>query len=264
MSSVNELTLFDRYVSSEMNSEERNAFEQNLKNDPHLKTSFDEFRVTKEAINVLAHADMKAKMNTWKKEMDLKGDTEPKSNKGRLYALLALAIFLIGASVLYVMTKGSQNPTKESVVEIDNAGDLFAVYYMPPAPNITRGGGAENYDQKYLDGVDQRANKAFDQAIASFSAIPENHERYLEVQELLIDIYIEKGDFQKAERTLIQNMATENELFLQKGDWYRVMIELKQNDIPETERHLKKILYSKNHFYYTKASKLSEDLKKLN
>lgn len=231
----------DDYIAGKLKEVEVVDFEREMSVDPELRKEVELSRVLSSALNEEDVVSLRDKL--------IKAKSDVERRRYRInYKWLAAASFMliIGVSFLLWQSKPS-SPEK-----------LFDEYYQRfEVPSLNRGASeVDGFNQivsKYRNGESEKIlpvlEKMYDQSI---------DDNFVEL--MLVSIYLESGDAQKAEKIINSRIERDNtNLLADTYQWYLCLSNLKMNKIDKTI-DLCRVIEKSESKYAPQALKIRESL----
>lgn len=244
---IEEFNQIDQYLSGEMKSQERLAFEARLAEDAELRRKLELQRDLLAGMDYHYSLELKKKLQAG----DTPVSSSPKSGKSRplfpwVVGIAATFLLLLLAGYFYVSSTTS--PT-----------DLYAANYQP-YPNIINPlerSGAMPEDTKsraliaYEKGAFEKAIRLFQEAEGPLSP---GHHFYLGLS------YLEIGNQNQAIARLQKVIESEDQTFYLPALWYQGLAYLSAQEVEAAEEVLKKLTEEEDSTYYERAQEILSDL----
>jgi len=237
------------YLEQTMTSEERQAFEQRLAQEPLLVEAYESEVVAREFLKEAGRLDLK---NTLE-ELDAEMENEPIQKKivplWAKHAMRVAALLIVFAGVYQVfLTFGGVNTS-----------EVYDTYFeVYNAPSLERDV-SESPNWKLV--IASYRNEAYEEAIASLQ------KSQGEVPDYLIAFYTgisemaqRQPDLDKAIRSFDEVLATDND-YHQQAEWYKALALLKMENEEEALILLRRIVAAKNYQHEAAAAILKLDIK---
>lgn len=247
---VDQLFLFDQYISKQLDAKATQEFEQQLQENPTFKESFRHFLKSKELIYKAGYQEEKALFESKREQTTQKHEKaqlqKQKFMRRRRLMMMAAAFVMLLATVFLLMPSSSSSSTPQ---------ELFAEYYE--APEIP---GFLSIDQ---DSLLREAYLSFDakdfkQAQNQFGMLEKTAFSPSELSEIALYQGLSAIELEAyAQARTIFGQADQHQ---QQVQWFTALSWLKEGNMPEAKQSFQQIVAQEKHYQYSKAQKILEAL----
>lgn len=235
-----------KYLANELSPEERNAFEQEMENDPFLQDAVEGLEAWQKDKQQWSADALETKLQ----EQAHRIHTPPRGKMVLLnFVKLALAASIIGIiSLLTWRTLGN----KTSV----DTQELFAAYYQPMThPDATvRGDHSKNEEDSAIQAYEK---ENYFEAVNHYRKLTQNHPKNVRYQLFLGISYLSTQQAKKAIETL-QPIITSAE-YQDDIHWYLAMAYLKNKEVTNALVHFNHLTQTDN-YYQQQAKEIADKL----
>ncbi len=232
---------FENYLNNEMTLEQKNAFENQLKNDEDFKKQFELYKETNSFLEVKFSketSDFKENLKSIS-ENHFANSTKKKSKvislQSKWFAIAAMLVVFIG---VWYLNQGA-NP---SYSDYNFHNEAHFVERSEGNPDLKAA-------QDYFNAKD------YQKASESFAKI--DNLTNPEVQLFYAISLIETDKYSKA-KILLENVSQGDSVYKEEAIWYLALSSLKQRKYDESKKYLKQI--TEDSEKYSSAQKLLNDL----
>ncbi|NND63915.1 MAG: hypothetical protein HKN48_12065 [Flavobacteriaceae bacterium] len=230
---------FENYLKNEMSSDERDAFEKELGNNPELASDFQNFKNTYQLIQQAGRIELKETLEGFEEEMGTLS-----TNKGviplwvkRALPIAAVLIISIGIYQYYFANTGF------------TANEIYADYYeVYQAPSNLRTEGQSQF-VKWNEAITFYNDGEFEAAAAAFknseSEIPEYERNFYSG---MASLAMDNPNLTSAIESFDQVLATDND-YNEQALWYKALALLRIGNLKEAKNLLYEILENESYMY---------------
>lgn len=221
--SQEKLEVFERYLMEEMDSSERETYEQQLSNDSELKEQFEEYKTM---VFIVEENALKQQLNDFHADLELEKDNVVSLNnpRKRNYLVAASIVLLIGLGGLWFFNLKNQS--------------LFDEYFRPDPGLPTVMGNSEDYD--FYEAMVDYKMKDYAIAIGKWEKLlaqkPQNDTLNYFLGSALLANEQEKHSVEFLEKAA----SDENSVFYSDANFYLGLVYLKMKQQDRAKIYLKK------------------------
>ena len=226
---------FQSYLSGEMSGKERDAFEQRLSEDSHLRSSLDEFQAFETAIRNAETLEVYDRVGEWEqKHQQVKARPKIRTLWVAAAGIAALVI------VALVVWQPGAGPSDQ---------DLVATYFQPYDNVVTVRGKKEVLDKALLE----YDKENYEEALELFNQYPNDSIALFYRAETFMALKKYDASIQAYDRVIQQNG-----IFTEVASFHQALAYLGAGNRQKAISALKRI--PKDSFYYDKARDLLKNL----
>ena len=232
------------YLLGQMSTEESEAFEHAMKQNPDLEKETDIQRVEMKAMEYLMKKDLVAKMEQWEKER------KPRYIRFLPAAAAAATIILAIGYFTFLWIPNHYSNQSLAINSWKKPSDL----------STRRDAGAKN--TKYAEGDSLFTLKMYSESVKILESIPETDQAYYKAQRLLGHSYFHLKEYNRAEQHFkLVITDSENSLDEEHAEWGLLLSYLATNNLNEDfYKLINKIIQNPIHSDHLKAKRLMSKL----
>lgn len=243
----------ENYLDGKLSANDKQSFEQRLKNEPDVQTELEAFRLSRDIIEEGIADKLRQDFGDWAQ------DAQPKQPAKVVSLRSYRKVLAIAASLLFL---GVFAFLQWRSADLSYNSSALAAHYHDADVGITRSGATDNNELGQAAAAVQAEN--YPLALESLLAIDDTSAYHADALFLLADVYYRTEQLDQAEQTIIKVLGTKDTLLREKAEWLNVLIALKKGrkNEPEFMDLLHTISSNTNHSYQPQAVQLEETLNK--
>lgn len=235
-----QLNRIEAYFKRQMNFEENEKFEEDIRKNSELKRIVDEYQLTIDVIDQQEEIKLKEKFDLWRQ-------SEKKTITPRFIFYSSIAATIAVLFGIFAIKSLSGPDTYQELA--------YASYQLPESPSASMGDSQIHRNA----GIMAFKIKSFQEAVNEWSQ--------MEITDAEIDYYLAHSYFNlelfdKAS-VLFSEIAKGTSTFNYPSDWYLLLCYLSKANMFEFNQQMDKIINDKQHPYFDDAVNLNEKLKKI-
>lgn len=248
MEKERDIELIEKYLTNELSSSEKQAFDARLLEDESLTAEFQRRQTAHKALDFMIAANLKKQLSELEEEDKVVSITSRRTSRMRILSIAASLLVLIG--VFYFLS--SQGTTSRP--------ELAAHYYEQPDYNTQRSSSDTTAPEDELSkGIAALINGEYAQAITNLDSIQNSDPFYILAQYYQGHALYLSKQFDKAEENFDRVSASGDVRRVNEAEWYSLLSCLAQ-DAPCTQK-LDNLLNNTGHDYHDQALAISKRLK---
>ena len=236
----------DRYLKNQLSEKERSLVEKEINQNPEFAQEFDLHKTALKALELGNERQLRAKMQTWKKEIN-----QPTQSKSKLlpYGLAAsLAAFILLLIIFMPVQK--------------QAEQLFKENFTPLSLSNSKGTTKEQDYQEEIQMMYQHKNYA---GILNYHKDLSPNEEKDTYKIDFVSLYygvsaLHTNDTPKAIHALKRISSSANPELYAQSQWYLGLAYLKNKQTQDAKKIFEQIKSDPRHLYYQKAKKILNHL----
>lgn len=239
----------EKYLSNDMSSEEKQAFDQQVVTDTGLADEFIKRRAAHEAIDFLVAKNLKKQLEEMENEEGKNNVISLHKRRRSRIVLLSLAasvLLVIGFFSIYLQDTGSTGP------------QLAAANYEIPSYSVNRSKTVD-FEDLLSKGVNALKEKEYQTAITTLDSVAQSDEYFVIAQFYLAHAYYQSTQYEQAEEKFEIVSASNDIRYRDDADWYGLLACLAKEG--NCQDKITSLAENANHSYQQQAISIQNDLK---
>ncbi len=260
---VDEKTLaqIDRYLSDQMDGDERMTFEERLDKDPALQEALQMNREIHQTLADTTSLDLEKTLAALGNEFGQKYQSEnadqapQKEHKSNRTKWIIIATILVITTIVALYTLLKKQP---------NSQDLYANYYETYDWSDQNRSSDTTFEPNDSDWIQEYQKANFDEFLTKTNNLPDTLTNSLQynIQFLRAMALMETQQFDASITILEELLNTSNTAYKQASAWYLALAKLHQKNTIEAIQYLERTTQLSNRGkYYSQAKRLLNELK---
>jgi TolA-binding protein len=242
-----QLERIENYLSGQMNTAERNDFEEDLRRDPDLKKTFDQLKVINDVFEVEVEDSLRDHLNELARQNNIIASTQSMSRTYTM-AIAASLLILLVAGTWWYLDRSRIDPSQYAVAQ----------YIEYNGTNLR----AEENSNPYASAYTLLGQEDTSAAIVWLDQWIANQPEDLEATFFLADLLYKSGSWQRANALFLSVARSQSVLWGEKSEWNYLMNSLQQHHWDDDAKAIiQRIKKNKNHSFHDQALTL-EKMKK--